>query len=47
MVAVYLPMAYSLSGNLLVVPREQVQPLAVESAPFLAFIASGGVSLWD
>jgi uncharacterized membrane protein len=47
MVAVYLPMAYNWCGNLLVVPRERVSPIAVESAPFLAFIASGGVSLWE
>lgn len=43
-VAVYLPQSYNFAGNLIVVPREQVTPLAVESGKVMTFIVSGGVS---
>jgi uncharacterized membrane protein len=43
-VAVYVPQSYNVAGNLLLVPREQVEPLAVSSAEVLAFVVSGGVS---
>lgn len=43
-VAVYLPHAYAWSGNLVIVPREQVIPLAVKPAEAMKFIVSGGVS---
>ncbi len=43
-VAVYLPQSYNFAGNLIVVPREQVTPLAVESGDIMAFIVSGGVA---
>lgn len=43
-VAVYFPQSYNFAGNLLVFPRSQVQPLAVDSAELMAFIVSGGVS---
>lgn len=43
-VAVYLPQSYNFAGNLIVVPAEQVEPLAAESAEVMAFIVSGGVS---
>ncbi|MBI5099465.1 MAG: DUF502 domain-containing protein [Nitrospirae bacterium] len=43
-VAVYLPQAYNFSGNLIIVSREQVIPLDVESGDIMAFIVSGGVA---
>jgi uncharacterized membrane protein len=43
-VSVYLPQSYNFAGNLLVVPRTQITPLAVESGDIMAFIVSGGVS---
>ena len=43
-VAVYLPQAYNFAGNLLIVPRERVQPVDADSAQFMAFVVSGGVA---
>jgi uncharacterized membrane protein len=42
--AVYLPQSYNFAGNLIVVPREQVTPLDIESGKVMTFIVSGGVS---
>jgi len=43
-VAVYVPQSYNMAGNLLVVPRERVEPVDADGAQFLAFIMSGGVA---
>ena len=43
-VAVYFPQSYNFSGQLLVVPQEQVEPLDVPSAEVMTFIVSGGIS---
>ena len=43
-VAVYFPLAYSVSGRLLIVPRENVEPLKVAGAEAMKFIVSGGVA---
>ncbi|HTM45074.1 MAG TPA: DUF502 domain-containing protein, partial [Polyangiaceae bacterium] len=43
-VAVYFPQSYNFAGNLLMVPRERVKPLAVARSDFMTFIVSGGVS---
>jgi uncharacterized membrane protein len=43
-VAVYLPQSYNFAGNLLLFPREQVQPLDVDSTEAMTFLVSGGVS---
>jgi uncharacterized membrane protein len=43
-VAVYLPQSYNFAGNMLVVRRELVEPVDADSAQFMAFIVSGGVS---
>jgi uncharacterized membrane protein len=43
-VAVYLPQSYNFAGNLIVVPREQVMPLDVDSGSLMAFIVSGGIT---
>lgn len=43
-VAVYLPHAYAWSGNLVIVPRDNVTPISVKPAEAMKFIVSGGVS---
>ena len=43
-VAVYLPQSYNFAGNLLIVLREQVEPLDVPSSELMTFLVSGGVS---
>lgn len=44
-VAVYVPQSYNVAGNLMLVPRNRITPLATaESAKLLAFIVSGGVA---
>ena len=43
-VAVYLPFSYSMSGGLVVVPRERVERLDADSASMMALVVSGGVS---
>ncbi len=43
-VAVYFPQSYNFAGNLLVVHRDHVRPLNVESSDVMTFIVSGGVS---
>ena len=43
-VAVYMPQSYNFAGNVLLFPKEAVQPLNVESSQAMAFIVSGGVS---
>ena len=43
-VAVYVPQSYNFAGNLLLLPRELVQPLDVPSGEVMTFIVSGGVS---
>jgi uncharacterized membrane protein len=43
-IAVYLPFSYSMAGTLVVVARERVEALAVDSASVMALVISGGVS---
>jgi uncharacterized membrane protein len=43
-VAVYCPHSYNFSGNLFIVPREQVQPIPMPASDIMKFIVSGGVS---
>ena len=42
--AVYLPQAYNFAGNLIIVSRDQVIPLAVDPGRVMKLIVSGGVS---
>ncbi len=44
MVAVYLPMSYAFSGNVFVVPAENVRNIDVPAVDYMKFIVSGGVS---
>lgn len=43
-VSVYFPQSYNFAGQLLVVPRRLVTPLAARGADAMAFIVSGGVA---
>ena len=43
-VAIYLPMSYSFSGNLIIVPAENVTPIDATSTEVMKFIISGGVT---
>jgi uncharacterized membrane protein len=42
--AVYIPQSYNFAGNLIVVPKEQVIPIDIESGKVMTFIVSGGVT---
>lgn len=43
-VAVYLPLSYSLSGKLIIVPTQQIKPIDADAADTMKFIVSGGVT---
>ena len=43
-VVVYVPHSYAWSGQLLILPSARVTPIAADSAEFMAFIVSGGVT---
>jgi uncharacterized membrane protein len=42
--AVYLPQSYNFAGQVLLVPRERITPLTVDSAQAMTFIVSGGIA---
>ena len=44
-VAVYLPQSYNFAGNLIVVPKDRIQPLKTDAGDVMAFVVSGGVSV--
>jgi uncharacterized membrane protein len=46
-VAVYIPMSYSISGRLLIVPASNVTPLEANAGDVMKFVVSGGVSEVD
>ena len=46
-VAVYVPMSYSFSGNLLIVPVGNISPVNTSSTEVMKFIVSGGVTEID
>ncbi|MBL7889740.1 MAG: DUF502 domain-containing protein [Bacteroidetes bacterium] len=43
-VAVYMPLSYSISGNLLIVPTDHITVVDASSAEVMKFIVSGGVT---
>ncbi len=44
-VAVYLPMAYSVAGNVYIVPKERIKPIVnISAAQSMKFAVSGGVT---
>lgn len=42
--AVYLPQSYNFAGNVLIVKKDSIQSLNVDSSEAMSFIVSGGVS---
>lgn len=46
-VAVYVPLSYSFSGNLLIVPADHITVVNASSAEVMKFIISGGVTDLD
>ncbi len=46
-VAVYFPYSYAFMGQLLIVPKEWITPLNINSAEVMKFIVSGGVAKID
>ena len=47
-VAVYVPMAYSVAGNVYIIPRQRVKPITnISAAQTMKFAVSGGVSAVD
>ena len=46
-VAVYLPHSYNFSGNLYIVPIENVTPIDASASESMKFIVSGGVTELD
>lgn len=42
-VGVYIPMSYSFSGHLVIVPRSNVKPIAGNSLELMKYVVSGGV----
>ncbi len=45
-VAVYFPHSYNFSGELFIVPRNQVTPLDINPAEVMKFIVSAGITGW-
>ena len=44
-VAVYLPMAYSVAGNVYIVPKERVKPIPnISATQSMKFAVSGGIT---
>lgn len=43
-VAVYMPLSYAFSGNLCIVPVENIKPLAANSTEVMKFVVSAGVT---
>jgi uncharacterized membrane protein len=43
-IGVYIPFSYAVTGNLIIVPKENVTPVDASSADIMKFIISGGVT---
>jgi uncharacterized membrane protein len=46
-VAVYFPHSYNFSGELFIVPKENVKPVNLNPAEAMKFIVSAGISGWE
>ena len=46
-VAVYFPHSYNFSGELYIVPKENIKPIDINPAEVMKFIVSAGVSGWE
>lgn len=47
LVAVYMPISYSIAGDLFMVERDLIKPVKISSAEAMKFIVSGGVTHID
>jgi uncharacterized membrane protein len=43
-IAVYFPHSYNISGNLYIVPKDNVEPLHMNGAEIMKFVVSGGMA---
>ena len=43
-IGVYIPFSYAVTGNLIIVPKENITPIKGSSADIMKFIISGGVT---
>ena len=46
-VAVYFPHSYNFSGELFLVPKENIKPVNISPTEAMKFIVSGGVAGWE
>jgi uncharacterized membrane protein len=46
-VAVYSPHSYNFSGELFIVPRENIKPIALNSSDVMKFVVSAGLTGWE
>ena len=46
-VAVYFPHSYNFSGELFIVPKDQIKPINVNSGDLMKFIVSAGLTGWQ
>jgi uncharacterized membrane protein len=46
-VAVYFPHSYNFSGELFIVPKENIKPIEMNSSDVMKFVVSAGLSGWD
>ncbi len=46
-IGVYIPFSYALTGNLIIVPKENVTPIQGKSTDIMKFIISGGITTMD
>jgi len=46
-VAVYFPHSYNFSGEMFLVPKDQITPVDIPAADVMKFVVSGGVAGWD
>ena len=46
-VAVYFPHSYNFSGELFIVPKENIKPVSMNSSDVMKFVVSVGLSGWD
>ena len=46
-VAVYFPHSYNFSGELFIVPKENIKPVKMNSSDVMKFVVSAGLTGWD
>ncbi|WP_372745856.1 DUF502 domain-containing protein [Lutibacter sp.] len=46
-VAVYFPHSYNFSGELFIVPKENIKPIAMNSSDIMKFVVSAGLTGWE